>query len=149
MLRNLKTGVLHRNPKPHVKSIHAYFPSVVVMPDGELAATLVLGEAFEATNLHTHFARSSDELSGRTALSPRRRDRGSARIRRRRGRQRAGRVRQADIRLGCGRFLDVDHSVLVFGEFGGLFPCGTVPPVAFGRPIGGPVSRTKIALTRE
>lgn len=61
MLRNLKTGVLHRNPKPHVKSIHAYFPSVVVMPDGELAATLALGEAFEATNLHTHFARSSDE----------------------------------------------------------------------------------------
>jgi hypothetical protein len=61
MLTNLKTGVLYCNPKPHVKSVHAYFPSVAVMSDGEMAATYVLGEAFEATNLHTYFARSSDE----------------------------------------------------------------------------------------
>ncbi len=61
MLKNLKTGVLYRNAKPHVRSIHAYFPSVVLMPDGELVASYALGEAFEATNLHTYLARSSDQ----------------------------------------------------------------------------------------
>ena len=59
-LGNLSTGVLYKNPKPHVKSIHAYFPSVVAMPGGEMLATYVRGEAFEATNLRTHVARSGD-----------------------------------------------------------------------------------------
>lgn len=60
MLKNLKTGLLYSNPKPHVHSIHAYFPSVVVMDNQELLATLVLGEAFESVNLRTHLARSRD-----------------------------------------------------------------------------------------
>ncbi len=55
-----KTGLIYRNPRPHVRSIHAYFPSVAVMANGEMLATLVLAEAFEATNAHTHIARSSD-----------------------------------------------------------------------------------------
>jgi hypothetical protein len=59
-----ETGILYRNPIPHVRSIHAYFPSVARLPDGTLAATVVLGEAFEATNLHTHVFRS--ENRGRT-----------------------------------------------------------------------------------
>jgi hypothetical protein len=57
----LGTGLIYRNPKPHVKSIHAYFPSVVSLPNGEMLATLCLGEAFEATNLHTYLARSLDD----------------------------------------------------------------------------------------
>jgi sialidase-1 len=64
MLQELTTGVLYRNAKPHVRSVHAYFPSAVALPDGEMVAVYVLGEAFEATNLHTHLARSSD--GGRT-----------------------------------------------------------------------------------
>ncbi len=60
MFTNLKTGLLYRNPKPHVHSVHAYFPSVVRMDNGELLATLVLGEAFEAANCCTHLARSRD-----------------------------------------------------------------------------------------
>jgi len=60
VLSNVSTGVLYRNPKPHVKSVHAYFPSVAAMANGELLATYVLGEAFEATNLRTHVARSGD-----------------------------------------------------------------------------------------
>ena len=48
MLYNLKTGLIYRNPIPHVKSIHAYFPSVAVNKYGGMLATLVLGEAFEA-----------------------------------------------------------------------------------------------------
>ena len=35
MLKDFKTGILFRNPKPHVRSIHAYFPSVVVIHGSE------------------------------------------------------------------------------------------------------------------
>jgi sialidase-1 len=58
ILTNLSTGILYKNSKPHVKSVHAYFPSVAAMPNGELLATYALGEAFEAVNLHTCVARS-------------------------------------------------------------------------------------------
>ncbi len=60
MLRDLRTGVLYRNPKPHVRSEHAYFPSVVVLDDDELLATVVLGEAFESVDLRTCLLRSKD-----------------------------------------------------------------------------------------
>ncbi len=64
MISIIETGVLYRNPKPHVRSIHAYFPSVAVLPDGEMVATYALGEAFECADLHTHISRSRD--NGRT-----------------------------------------------------------------------------------
>jgi hypothetical protein len=54
------TGLIYRNPKPHVHSVHAYFPSVVPLANGELLATLVLGEAFESPNCRTNVARSVD-----------------------------------------------------------------------------------------
>ncbi|QDT98683.1 sialidase family protein [Gimesia aquarii] len=63
-LNNLETGILFKNDKPHVKSIHAYFPSVVVLPDGALLGMYMLGEAFEATNAQVHLSRSYDQ--GRT-----------------------------------------------------------------------------------
>ena len=52
------TGLIYRNPKPPIHSIQAYFPSVVVLPDGELLASMVLGEAFEAPNCHTYMVRA-------------------------------------------------------------------------------------------
>ncbi len=61
LIENLRTGLIYRNPAPHVRSVHAYFPSVAVLPDGEMLATAVLGEAFEAVNLHTHLFRSVDQ----------------------------------------------------------------------------------------
>ena len=64
VVADVSTGIIYRNPKAHVKSVHAYFPSVAAMPNGEMLATYVLGEAFEATNAHAHVARSSD--GGRT-----------------------------------------------------------------------------------
>jgi len=60
-IKCLKTGLIYQNPNPHVHSVHAYFPSVVVMANGEMLAAFVLGEAFEATNLRTNIARSTDE----------------------------------------------------------------------------------------
>ena len=59
MLKNLRTGLIYRNPTPHLTSVHAYFPSVVTLPDGDLLASFAMGEAFEAVNLHTHLARSA------------------------------------------------------------------------------------------
>ena len=55
-----KSGVLFKNPNAHVTSVHAYFPSVVYLGEDEFVATVVLGEAFEATNLRSHLFRSTD-----------------------------------------------------------------------------------------
>ena len=56
----LGTGLIYRNPKPHLHAVHAYFPSVVQLTNGELLCSLVLGEAFDAENCHTYVARSTD-----------------------------------------------------------------------------------------
>ncbi len=53
-------NVLYRNPKPHVRSVHAYFPSVIAFDRQHLGATVVLGEAFEAPNLHLAYFESTD-----------------------------------------------------------------------------------------
>ncbi|MCM8822627.1 MAG: glycoside hydrolase [Candidatus Omnitrophica bacterium] len=60
MIEIIDTGILYSNPVPHLKSIHAYFPSVAQMQNGNLIAVFSLGEAFEAINLHTHYGFSSD-----------------------------------------------------------------------------------------
>ncbi len=57
---SLRSGLIYRNPKPHVRSVHAYFPSVVAFDDEHLGATLVLGEAFESPNLHLVYFESRD-----------------------------------------------------------------------------------------
>lgn len=57
----LKTGILYRNPVPHLKSEHAYFPSVVRLQSGELLASMALGEAFESSDQRVYLSRSSDE----------------------------------------------------------------------------------------
>lgn len=62
------TGLIYRNPKPHLVSRHAYFPSVVVLPDGRLFAAFDLGSAFEAVDVRTHYALSSDH--GETWTDP-------------------------------------------------------------------------------
>lgn len=60
MLQDIQTGLIYRNAKPHVVSRHAYFPSLVALAGGDLVALYVLGQAFEATDLHVHVARSED-----------------------------------------------------------------------------------------
>jgi len=59
-MKILDTGIIYRNPAPHVKSIHAYFPSIDRISDKELVGTIVLGEAFEAANLRSYFVNSHD-----------------------------------------------------------------------------------------
>jgi sialidase-1 len=66
----IKSGLVYRNPMPHVKSQHAYFPSVVSMDNGELLASVVLGEAFEAVNLDTYVLRSKDQGETWSEIKP-------------------------------------------------------------------------------
>ena len=54
------TGIVYRNPYPNIRSIHAYKPSIVILPNGELLTSFQLGEAFQAVNLHINLARSTD-----------------------------------------------------------------------------------------
>lgn len=54
------TGVVYRNPLPHVYARHAYFPSVIELANGELLASFAVGQAFESHDLHTELSRSVD-----------------------------------------------------------------------------------------
>ncbi len=54
------TGIIYRNPQPHVVSRHAYFPWVVLLDNGDLLCSFVAGEAFESVNLDTYLVRSKD-----------------------------------------------------------------------------------------
>lgn len=56
----LTEGIVYRNPKPHVHSRHAYFPSIVCLENGDMLCSFVIGEAFEAVDLDTHLSRSTD-----------------------------------------------------------------------------------------
>ncbi len=51
MIKVKKTGLIYRNPMPHVHSEHAYFPSVATLASGRMLASLVIGEAFESTSI--------------------------------------------------------------------------------------------------
>jgi sialidase-1 len=61
---NLKSGIVFKNPSPHLKSVHAYFPSIVAAPNGKLFVIFTTGEAFESVNLRVRLAISVD--SGRS-----------------------------------------------------------------------------------
>ena len=56
----LQESYIYRNPNPAARSRQAFFPGVVRLPDGELLAHFVIGEAFEAANCRPHQARSRD-----------------------------------------------------------------------------------------
>ena len=56
----LGTGIIYRNEKPHVSSKHGYFPWVSCLDNGELLASFVIAEAFEAVNSDTYVSRSVD-----------------------------------------------------------------------------------------
>jgi hypothetical protein len=57
---NVQTGIIYRNPKPHVFSRQAYFPSVVMTAHGDMLASFAIGEAFEAADSDVYISRSND-----------------------------------------------------------------------------------------
>ncbi|WP_432799637.1 sialidase family protein [Poriferisphaera sp. WC338] len=56
----LTTGMLFSNDKPHLHSVHGYFPSVVSLGGDEVFAIYACAEAFEAVGMRIEMARSRD-----------------------------------------------------------------------------------------
>jgi len=56
----VETGLIYRNPKPHLYSRQAFFPALVRLADGELLASFAVAAGFEAADMHTELARSQD-----------------------------------------------------------------------------------------
>ena len=54
------SGLVYRNPKPHLRAIHAWHPSLVLFDDGELVASFDLGQGVESLDYRTHLTRSKD-----------------------------------------------------------------------------------------
>ena len=68
MIKSVASGNVYRNPKPHLRAIHGWHPSVSCLPDGELVATFDLGQGVESLDYRTYLARSTD--AGKTWSEP-------------------------------------------------------------------------------
>lgn len=55
-----ETGLIYRNPKPHLYSRQASFPSLALLSNGELLAAFGVGSGFESADHRTMQARSTD-----------------------------------------------------------------------------------------
>lgn len=60
-ISTLASGIVYRNPKPYLRSIVAYHPSLVILSESEFLATFDLGEVVEGLDYHTVVARSIDQ----------------------------------------------------------------------------------------
>ena len=56
----LMTGLIYRNSKPHLRSRHAYFPSLTVLANGDLLCGFDVGSAFESDDVRNHHSVSKD-----------------------------------------------------------------------------------------
>lgn len=54
------TGLVYRNPVPHLRSQHAFFPTVVQLDSGSLVVGFDRGSAFEGIDVRSYCSRSSD-----------------------------------------------------------------------------------------
>jgi hypothetical protein len=68
MMTVLDTGLIYRNPKPHLWAIHTWHPSLVVLSGRELLTTFDIAQAVEAFDYHTVLCRSAD--AGRNWSAP-------------------------------------------------------------------------------
>lgn len=60
MIELVSTGIVYRNPKPFLKAIHAWHPTLALLENGELVAAYDLAEAVGALDYHTYLSRSTD-----------------------------------------------------------------------------------------
>ena len=68
MIELVATGLVYRNPKPLLRSVHAWHPTLALLDGGDLLAAFDLAEAIGAHNYRTYLSRSSD--SGKTWTEP-------------------------------------------------------------------------------
>jgi hypothetical protein len=60
MIEVLGTGLVYRNPKPHLRAVHTWHPSLVLLDNGELLASFDLGQGAESLDYRTYLSRSLD-----------------------------------------------------------------------------------------
>lgn len=63
-----ETGLVYRNPKPFLRAVHTWHPSLVLLDTGELVCAFDCGQAVEALDYRTFVSRSSDK--GKTWTPP-------------------------------------------------------------------------------
>ncbi len=68
MLECIESGLVYRNPAPHLRAIHAWHPSIVRLENGELLTAFDLGHAAESLDYRTYLSRSCDD--GQTWSDP-------------------------------------------------------------------------------
>ena len=68
MLECTETGLIYRNPKPHLRAVNAWHPVLIPFPDGEILATFDLGQGPESLDYRRFQSRSGD--GGRTWTGP-------------------------------------------------------------------------------
>lgn len=56
----LDTGLVYRNPAPHLRSLHAFFPSLVSLPGGGSLCGMDIGSAIAALDRRSYVCRSDD-----------------------------------------------------------------------------------------
>jgi hypothetical protein len=59
-MRIIETGIVYRNPEPHLRSRQAFHPSLVNLGGGEILCSFDLGEAVESLDYRTYISRSMD-----------------------------------------------------------------------------------------
>ena len=69
MIRPLASGIVYKNPKPHLAAVHAWHPSLVLLPEGELVATFDLAQAVESFDYHI-VPGAFSRFSGQTRPKP-------------------------------------------------------------------------------
>lgn len=62
------TGLVYRNPAPHLRPRQAYYPSVVTLGGAQMLASFMIASAMESVDGQMHLARSED--AGRTWSAP-------------------------------------------------------------------------------
>jgi hypothetical protein len=70
MLTVLETGLVYRNPKPHLRAIHTWHPSLVALGASEFLCTFDIAQAVEALDYHTVACRSTDGGKSWSAPAP-------------------------------------------------------------------------------
>lgn len=55
------TGLVYRNPKPHLRAVHAWHPSIALLDDGQFVACFDLGQGPESLDYRTYLSRSHDQ----------------------------------------------------------------------------------------
>lgn len=60
MIRCNSTGLVFTNPRPYLKAVHAWHPSIIQLEGGELLCAFDLGQAAESLDYRTYIARSEN-----------------------------------------------------------------------------------------